>query len=145
MIPMVQNYEDETMEWYSRVIAQTKDVCEKCDGRGWLGEDIDPFADNFDELQAAYKSVECSCLTLANRLLAYRRGNLPRAFHDEPKFKLQFAEQLSGRLESNIFITGSNGTGKTSHATYALRRAQEQEHQFFRIEASEMEQAKALV
>jgi DNA replication protein DnaC len=88
-----------------------------------------------------------------NLELAYRRGNLPRSLWNKvPDLELnldvvEFIASLkeNHQLHSGLFLIGSFGTGKTTHAGAVLRAAAALGRSIFRIEATEVERALSLI
>ena len=146
MIPVSRSYKAEVSEWFAAAAAEAKRECRACGGSGYVKVMLIDFP-------PGEVSRRCDCLQRVNTELLYRRGNLPRMFWGEPAgiewdpAVVEFSRNLGerDRPASGLFLVGSYGTGKTTHACRVLRDAAAIGMTIFRIEATEVERALSLV
>lgn len=136
MIPLSPNYAAELEAWFATAASKAKSECKVCLGDGYVWPDKDG------------PSKRCDCLENINRILRYKRGNLPR-HHWMPQPFLnngqvfEYIEKLPS--PRSLALLGSNGTGKTTHACFVLKCAADKGIPIFRIEAGEIERAISLM
>src|SRR5512135_3472779 len=157
MIPSSRSFVEDEHVWFEHAAHDAKKNCNLCGGEGWMLRrfTIEERALVGDQPH----TIQCECMRAVNLQLAYRRGNLPQMYWDDPAFAIEedvvkfaraMADDLTGRRKAvarfhGLLLLGNYGTGKTTNACWVLRRAADNGIPFFRIEATEVERAMSLV
>jgi len=156
MIPTSRTFAEDEHIWFERAAEDAKKNCSFCGGDGWI---LRKFTVDQVTKDDGPKTMRCECLDRVNLQLAYRRGNLPQLYWEDPpftiegdvvKFERAMVDDLSGRLKvasrfHGLMLLGNYGTGKTTNACWVLRHAAAWNIPFFRVEATEVERAMSLV
>jgi hypothetical protein len=136
VIPLSPNHAAELEAWFATAASKAKSECKVCGGDGYVWP------------KEGGQSQRCECLENINRILRYKRGNLPRHHWVPQSFinngqVFDYIERLPA--PRSLALLGSNGTGKTTHACFVLKSAADKGIPIFRIEASEVERAISLM